>query len=722
MLNQRQLAIGNVFRILLLFVIFLIKLSDVGWTDTKFYQNKNIDSINSINERLAQQGATWKAGPTFITNMPEDQRKALFSGGALLPLNLDEIKTQHKPLTPLKRTNGVTPLPVKFDWRNVNGVNYVTPVKNQGTCGACVMFATTAVLESLIRINTYTDRPLWTQDFSEQYILSCMSSIGCTGSYLDEVLNDLIKDQGTVIERYAPYQEKVTDCATVVSDDHKTTAGRYKIQNWYDPGTDLETLKRTIVEKGPFVATIYATNEFQSYVGGIYQSTKPGGFLSGYHVVEVIGYDDDQQCFIIKNSWGNNWGEEGYGRIAYAEATASSYTQFLNIFNTVMEGSVISQDEPNVEYRAEIFNSDIEYSSFNYYDINIIPTGDVLFYKYRFDGGDYSSVFAVGMGAQPAMITDLSEGRHTVEMLACDFLGRWQSTPTVYTFTVDLTYPILYPVPYPDRITNRTKYSIKWSGHDIDDVAGYQFSVDNDTYAQNPIKPFSQTSDFTITRDGQHYYWVKACDRVNHCFESQYFWTVDTVAPIGKWTTPPDPITTEVDYPVLVDTDDEQAVAYKYSLDGSDWVERFSGLYNGILFYNLSREAHILKILAKDTAGNWQNAAAPTVYTWTIVDPAAPVAKLMIYPGYESYLKTGTITVGGDNVVTYKYRIDGSAYSNEAPVSTPITYSLKTGSHSVEIMGKNSQGTWQTGSTVYTWNILQQRRRVPLAALQLLLH
>ncbi|WP_428562488.1 MAG: C1 family peptidase [Solidesulfovibrio sp. DCME] len=708
-------------RAIILVLIVIIKLSDVGWADTKIFQNKNIDSINSVNAHLAQRGATWKAGETFITKMPDDQRKALFSGGALLPPNLDEIKAQHKPLTPLKRTNGVTPLPVKFDWRNVNGVNYVTPVKNQGGCGACVMFATTAVLESLIRINTYADRPLWTQDFSEQYILSCMSSIGCTGSYLDEVLNDLIKDQGTVIERYAPYQEKVTDCATVVSDEHKTTAGRYKIQNWYDPGTDLETIKRTIVEKGPFVATIYATSEFQSYVSGIYQSTKPGGMLSGYHVVEVIGYDDDQKCFIIKNSWGNYWGEDGYGRIAYAEASASSYTQFLNIFNTVMEGSVISQAEPNVEYRAKIPNSDIKYSNFNYYYVGIVATGDVLFYKYRMDGGDYSEVKTVGADGL-IMIDNLYEGLHTLEMIGCDFLGNWQSTPTVYTFTVDLTFPIIIPTQYPDAITNQTKYTLTWRGiNNIDDVVGYRFSLDEETYLEKPITPVSQPAEFTITRDGEHYFWFYACDRAGNCMANNYTWIVDTVAPIGKWTTPPDPITTEVDYYVLVDTSDEQAVVYKYSLDGGDWVEQSAGIYNGIRFYNLSRGTHVLKILAKDIAGNWQNVAAPTVYTWTIVDPAAPVAKLMAYPGYESYLKTGTITVGGDNVVAYKYRIDGGAYSNETSVSTPITYNLNFGQHTIEIVGKNSQGTWQTGSTMYTWNISQQRRSVPLAALQLLL-
>ena len=73
----------------------------------------------------------------------------------------------------------VESIPEQFDWRNVNGKNYVSPVRNQATCGSCYAFGTLAMFEARVRILTNNT---WTPVFSTQDIVSCSEySQGCEG-------------------------------------------------------------------------------------------------------------------------------------------------------------------------------------------------------------------------------------------------------------------------------------------------------------------------------------------------------------------------------------------------------------------------------------------------------------------------------------------------------------------------------------------------------------
>ena len=67
---------------------------------------------------------------------------------------------------------------------------------------------------------------------------------------------------------------------------------------------------------------MYVYNDFYSYRSGVYSYTT-GSYL-GAHAVLVVGYDDVNQCFIVKNSWGTGWGEAGYFMIAYSEVGGTS--------------------------------------------------------------------------------------------------------------------------------------------------------------------------------------------------------------------------------------------------------------------------------------------------------------------------------------------------------------------------------------------------------------
>ncbi len=84
-------------------------------------------------------------------------------------------------------------------------------------------------------------------------------------------------------------------------------------------------LKNALLTYGPLVTTMNVYSDFYSYAGGVYSYVS--GTLQGGHAIEIIGYDDTEQCFIVKNSWGVDWGESepgsisttGFFRIAYSE-------------------------------------------------------------------------------------------------------------------------------------------------------------------------------------------------------------------------------------------------------------------------------------------------------------------------------------------------------------------------------------------------------------------
>jgi hypothetical protein len=90
-----------------------------------------------------------------------------------------------------------------------------------------------------------------------------------------------------------------------------------KINNWGWIDHDVESIQNALINYGPLVLCMRFHQDFYYYRGGIYEHK--WGDIAGGHVVTIIGYDDNNQCWIVKNSWGTSWGEDGYYRISYEE-------------------------------------------------------------------------------------------------------------------------------------------------------------------------------------------------------------------------------------------------------------------------------------------------------------------------------------------------------------------------------------------------------------------
>ncbi|XP_064596864.1 dipeptidyl peptidase 1-like [Liolophura sinensis] len=210
-------------------------------------------------------------------------------------------------------------LPDEFDWRDVNGVNYVSPVRNQQSCGSCYAFGSMAMLEARTRILTNNSRqPV----FSTQDAVSCSEyAQACEGGFPYLIAGKYGEDFGVIEESCFPYTGKESPCKKTKCRRHYTT-DYYYIGGYY--GACNEPLMRMeLVKNGPVAISFEVYSDFQSYKGGIYHHTGLQDHFNPWeitnHVVLVVGYGQDkasgEKFWTVKNSWGEKWGEKGYFRI-----------------------------------------------------------------------------------------------------------------------------------------------------------------------------------------------------------------------------------------------------------------------------------------------------------------------------------------------------------------------------------------------------------------------
>lgn len=183
---------------------------------------------------------------------------------------------------------------------------YYTSIKNQGSCGSCWAFAAVGLLESMILKNDGIE-----VDLSEQYMLSCNPwGWGCNGGYWP---NDMLVDPGAAMEECFPYVASEVPCQPCPTP--------YQIQSWsfvtednVVPDTDL--IKQAIYTYGAVASGVYVTSFFQWYTGGVFNNCKRRVNWTN-HAIILCGWDDAKGAWLLKNSWGPNWGENGFMWIAY---------------------------------------------------------------------------------------------------------------------------------------------------------------------------------------------------------------------------------------------------------------------------------------------------------------------------------------------------------------------------------------------------------------------
>jgi C1A family cysteine protease len=263
--------------------------------------------LESIQQAIHSRGAKWIAGDTSIARLSLAERS----------MRARLIKPRHTGQEKLLTAHleQAASAPASLDWRNINGQNYVTPIRNQGSCGSCWAFASAAALEAsrLITANT----PNTDLNLAEQILVSCSGAGDCNGGYINTAA-DFMRNVGLPVESCYPYTGTNGTCSNACANYQSST---YKILSWNwvttTSNTTVDSLKSAVYTYGPLLTTMDVYSDFSYYHSGVYTYTS-GGYLGG-HAVLIVGYDDPGQYFTVKNSWGTGWGESGYFKIGYSE-------------------------------------------------------------------------------------------------------------------------------------------------------------------------------------------------------------------------------------------------------------------------------------------------------------------------------------------------------------------------------------------------------------------
>ena len=260
------------------------------------------EDIEAMRERGKQEGWTFEVSLNESNNKyPLDQRL-----GFKKPDNWYDM-APHTVFT------ATAEIPSSWDWRKRDGVS---PIKDQRNCGSCWAFATVGALECAIRI-----RDGITVDLSEQWLVSCNTNgWGCDGGFFahdyHEWKNDACGQNGAVMEGYFPYVASDAPCAGCPYPHN------YWIDSWAYVGSSTQVpptddIKQAVMEFGPVSVACYVTDAWYGYGGGVFNACENG---QSNHTVVIVGWDDDylgQSVWIVKNSWGTSWGEDGYMYIPY---------------------------------------------------------------------------------------------------------------------------------------------------------------------------------------------------------------------------------------------------------------------------------------------------------------------------------------------------------------------------------------------------------------------
>ncbi|HDH96123.1 MAG TPA: hypothetical protein ENF73_00160, partial [Proteobacteria bacterium] len=295
------------------FLLFVFVVFTKGWASP--------EELARVQRYIEENGLEWVAKETWISRLPEEERSMYLGGYLYEPPPEDAIFYE-----PPKGEK----LPSHFDWRDYNGGNWMTPVKNQGYCGACAAFSAIGAFEAVINIaNGDPDIDL---DLSEQHLVSCAHGSCYSGMTIDNAMNYL-KNYGTPLESCFPYtagQSGVNPPCSNTCSDWQSQARR--VNYWGYVPNNITSIKSAIYNHGPVAAAVFACDDWYYYQEGEVYSHPGSCSDCTPHGIVIMGWDDAGQYWIIKNSWTAAWGEGGYMRIKWG--TCGIDTVFPVIYMT----------------------------------------------------------------------------------------------------------------------------------------------------------------------------------------------------------------------------------------------------------------------------------------------------------------------------------------------------------------------------------------------------